>query len=46
MQTFDQHLLRLRSEGLAMPEEAMVKASNLEEFLRLAEMGPDPRQVP
>ncbi len=46
MQTFDQHLLRLCSEGLIMPQEAMAKASNPEEFLRLAKIGPDPQQVP
>ncbi len=39
MQTFDQHLLRLHSEGVVTAEEALGKASNPEEFRRLAKIG-------
>ncbi len=38
MQTFDQHLMQLYSQGLVRGEEAMAKASNPEEFSRLAKI--------
>lgn len=38
MQTFDQHLLHLYAEGVVDAEEAMAKASNPEEFRRLAKI--------
>lgn len=39
MQTFDQHLLQLYSQGVVKAEEAVAKANNPEEFSRLAKIG-------
>jgi len=41
MQTLDQHLLHLYSDGLVSAEEALSKASNPMEFARLARIGTD-----
>ncbi len=45
MQTLDQHLLHLYSEGLVSAEEALAKASNPAEFARLAHIGTDSRKA-
>jgi twitching motility protein PilT len=45
MQTFDQHLLHLCSEGSVMPEEALARSSNPREFARLAKIRFDPQEA-
>jgi len=45
MQTFDQHLLSLYTEGIVKAEEALAKASNPEEFARQAKIGRDRQEA-
>jgi len=45
MHTFDQHLLRLYSEGLVAAREALAKANDPEEFRHRANIGPDRQEA-
>jgi twitching motility protein PilT len=45
MQTLDQHLLRLCSQGLIEPEDALAKSNNPEEFMRLVKIESDQQEA-
>jgi len=45
MQTFDQALLKLYSEGLITAQEALAKANDPQEFRHRADIGPDDQEA-